>query len=598
VKSSFRDSLVIALVGIAALLPGLGAMSLWDYDEALWAGTAAEMGRRGTWIVPYFNGELSIQKPPFMYWMMLLGTGVFGEGDFAYRIGSALFGVATCLLTYRLGTTLFDRGIGLVAATAMATATMFDVVSRGATPDAELTFFCTLALSLFVHRVTAAGWPPPGRIGGFRWQAALPMYAAMGCAVLTKGPIGFLLPTLAIGLFLVLHDARLKRQAGGGAFVASCLRAAPGAAWGMRPLTAVLAVALVVGPWFILVQQQTGGAFAAGFIGTHNIQRFLQPFERHTGSILYYVPAMLLGFFPWSMFAIPTVIETVRRIRGRLPGDAAALLLAVWFATWFGFFSLAQTKLPNYIVPAFPAAAILTASFLVRWARAAEASSRIWMTTALTLLIACGLAAGAVCLTLPRLEVNGTTTLASLGLAAAVGEVLASASVLGWIMAGGGIACLALAVLDRRRAALAAYAGMSIAWTLVLFTVTAVEADRHQPTPRLVDLITSRGDKPPVAQHRYSYPSLVHYSRAPVEQCQDAAAISAFFARHPQGCMVVAAENADDLRDLLPAETEVVGEQPAFPKAGRVFVVRGTADAAAAPSGPRLSAAAASDSVR
>ena len=310
------------------------------------------------------------------------------------------------------------------------------------------------------------------------------------------------------------------------------------------------------------------------------------------------MPALLLGFFPWSMFAIPTVIETVRRIRGRLPGDAAALLLAVWFATWFGFFSLAQTKLPNYIVPAFPAAAILTASFLVRWARAAEASSRIWMTTALTLLIACGLAAGAVCLTLPRLEVNGTTTLASLGLAAAVGEVLASASVLGWIMAGGGIACLALAVLDRRRAALAAYAGMSIAWTLVLFTVTAVEADRHQPTPRLVDLITSRGDRPPVAQHRYSYPSLVHYSRAPVEQCQDAAAISAFFARHPQGCLVVAAENVDDLRDLLPAETEVVGEQPAFPKAGRVFVVRGTADAAAAPSGPRLSAAAASDSVR
>lgn len=578
-RPPLRDLLLVLVVGASTLLPGLGATALWDYDETLWAGTAAEMGRRHDWVVPMFNGELSTQKPPFMFWMMLLGTRAWGDTEFSYRIGSALFGLATALVTCRLGDVLFGRPVGLVAGSAVVTAVMFDVVARGATPDAELTFFCTVALLLFAGRGRPEGWPPSPVGGPLAWPTALGMYAAMGAAVLTKGPIGLLLPTAALGLFSLLHRLLHGGAASGTRMspLMTPLRTLPAVARDLRPLAAVVMVLLVVGPWYGLVQARTDGAFGAGFIGVHNVRRFLEPFERHRGSILYYVPALLLGFFPWSMFTIPTAIDTWRRIRGRLPGRDSALLLAVWIVFWVGFFSLAQTKLPNYIVPVFPAAAILTAAFLVRWMQAPDRDSRLWMTIALGLLVGCGAAAMAACLWLPSLRVGGGTLLERLHLAAPVEGVLRVASLGGAVMIVGGAIAWALAACGRRRDALLAYVAMSAAFALHLFGPTAAEADRHQPTRALVAALRAHGADADahVGQHRYSFPGLVHYRQGPVEPCRDAAAVAGFFARHPRGFMVVVPEDPDGLTRLLPPATSVVAEVPMFPEAGRAWLVRG-----------------------
>lgn len=578
--SILRDHVFILLVGAAVLLPDLGGTCLWDVDESLWAGTAAEMGRRGDWVVPHFNDEISIQKPPFMYWMMLVGWELFPDVEFAARIGSALFGIATALLTYHLGRRLFDRRVGLVAGLAMATALMFDVVSRGATPDSELVFFCTLALHCFARGMAADCWPERVTLGRLPLPAAVAMYAAMGLAVLTKGPVGVVLPVTALGLFVLLHDALAVPPAG--------LRAWPGRAWAaavaLRPLVAVAAVCAVAGPWYWLVQRQTDGAFGAGFLGVHNVQRFLEPFEHHHGSVFYYVPAFLAGFFPWSMFTLPTLLEAVHRFRGTPADRAATLLLGTWFVTWFGFFTVAQTKLPNYILPAFPAAAVLTAAFLVRWLFEPDVASRRWMRVATGLLAVLGAGVAAACAAIPAVDRGGTTLLESFRLAAVVNPLVATAIWIGIAMLAGGIGCLALVLLDRRRAALAAYVGTAMAFSWTVFLVAAVAAARELPSPQLVEAIRrhASGDDWRLGQHRYTAPSLVFYAGRPVRECGNRDAIAGFLDEAPNRFVVITARPDLAWDAIVPANAEIIHEQPSFPKAGRVAVVR------RAGSGPRV----------
>lgn len=575
-RESIRDQFLVAAFAALVLLPGLGATGLWDYDEALWAGTAAEMGRRENWAVPFFNEELSIQKPPFMYWMMLAGTSIFGETEFAYRIGSALFGIAACVITYRVGRTVFDREVGLVAGAALATATMFDVVARGATPDSELVFFCTMALYCFMTAGKASiGGSHPRLDGRLHWPSAVLMYAAMGLAVLTKGPIGVLLPMLSIGIFLLLDNALADggRQGGVGAFVARCVRSVPRVVWQLRPVLGIVTFAAVVGPWFWIVQQQTDGAFGAGFLGTHNVKRFLQPFEKHSGSILYYLPALLIGFFPWSMFAIPTVREAVLRIRRAGRAGSGTLLLVVWTVTWIGFFSLAQTKLPNYILPAFPAVAVLTATFLVGWARDNEVTSRFWMRTALALLFVFGVMAAGTCWLLPQMSWNGISLLRRFHLTDSVGDVLRVASFGGGIMMAAGLLGLLLLSQGRRKECVAFYTVMSAAFILFLFNVAAREADRHQPTRQVLSGIATGGNRNrPIAQWGYPLPSLVHYSRSRIESCRDAADAAEFLRQHPDGMIVMATNDSRDA-PAPPPGMVVVGEYPAFPECGRLLVL-------------------------
>src|SRR5262249_43995344 len=132
-------------------------------------------------------------------------------------------------------------------------------------------------------------------------------------------------------------------------------------------MTAILIVAIIAGPWFVCVGMRTHGQFLMEFFGIHNFGRFLHPMESHHGSILYYPIAILVGFFPWSIFAGPTILDVVRRIRSRAAWSDACVLLACWIIVIVGFFTLAGTKLPNYVLPAYPALALLTACVLHRW---------------------------------------------------------------------------------------------------------------------------------------------------------------------------------------------------------------------------------------
>ena len=367
--------LILAAAWALLSLPNLGAPSLWDIDEGHNAECAREMLDSGNWLVPTFNFQLRDHKPPLLYWLQIAAYEWFGVNEFSARLPSALAALAAVLLTYELGRLMFGAGVGLLAGLILVSAGMFCAAAHFANPDALLNAL-TLATFFVVcrgmSRFTCSGLRfAPGaechsdHAADAKRKPTLPISSVisaailMGLAVLTKGPVGLLLPMAVIGLFL-LWSRQLKLLLDGRL------------GWG------VLAFILVAVPWYAWISAETKGEFTRGFFLTHNFGRFLSPMENHRGPIYYYLVALLLGFVPWSPMLIPALFYGFRRRKdeeierqgdqetGR-PGENGTGFLASWIIVYLVFFSLSGTKLPNYILPIYPAAAILTGWFLAEW---------------------------------------------------------------------------------------------------------------------------------------------------------------------------------------------------------------------------------------
>lgn len=590
---SWREGLLLVALCAIVFLTQLGATHLWDDDEGFFAETAREMLERGDLVVPWFNGELFAHKPPFMYWMMMGAYRVLGVNEFAARLPSALFGCGTVLLVWRIGRILYSPRAGFWAGIVLATSLNFVVIARAATADAELAFFCTLPIYFFIRR--AAG------IGGVQASACLatgdrlkpelqrqpalqqllPAYAAMGVAMLVKGPIGVVLPTSVLGLFLLCQKALSAADIQSPSAVSSLPAAGSfaGVVLGglrssgrflqrlmgprhvlktileLRPVTAIILVLLVAGPWYAAVAFETSGAFLEGFFGVHHFGRFTNPMDNHGGPIFYYLVAACVGFFPWIIFLSPTLAQWWTRVRSAhawRPGD---LLCACWVVVWFGLFSLASTKFPHYVVPAYPALALVTAAFLDRWLADGSIYRAVhrriaWITVA----------------------VVGTTLIVALPITA---RVFLNAGTATWLV---GVPLLLGAALttyltERGRIVqgLAALTATTAAFLLALFGVAAVEIDRHQNAPAIGAAIRARGDSGATAVAEYGYfrPSLVFYARRTIERTGQTWPATRFLHDHPAGsCLVLKERDYRDFRPQLPADTEVVLRQPWFLKSG------------------------------
>ena len=386
--SRLRPIALVLAVALATFFTQLGAARLWDRDEPRNARCAYEMWQRQDWVVPTFNDELRTHKPVLLYWCMMSAYEVFGVSEFAVRFWSAALALVTVAATYALGRRLFDPQAGFWAAIVLATTLMFNVAARAATPDSLLICCCTLALVAYVHCVRARAWLPslPGgapedievhEFVPLRFWPAVAVYGAMGLGVLAKGPIGFVLPTAVLGMFLLVttlptasptnteHHLRVVRWLRRTArvfhplhFVRTC--------WRMRLLTALAVCALVAGPWYFLVGVRTEGQWLRGFFWEHNVSRALNTMEGHRGSsLLYYPITLLVGTFPWSVLTIPLLLSLREDWRQR-HGRPAYTLLLCWIGVWVAAFSVSQTKLPSYITPTHPAVAVLVGRFLQR----------------------------------------------------------------------------------------------------------------------------------------------------------------------------------------------------------------------------------------
>lgn len=373
--SSSHPSPVIRHIGLLLALCGilffwnLGALGLTDRDEGRNAEAGREMLETGDWMSPTFNYEPRYAKPVLVYWLMSASYKTFGVSEFAARFPSALFGLGLVLMLYLFLTRLRDANTGLLGALMLALNLQMIGLNRMALTDSVLIFFTTLSLFAFW-----LGFQTTRERRPWMWV----YYAAMGIATLAKGPVGFLVPLIVVALYLSLTKQwRSFWQEG-------------------RPLAGTALTILIALPWYAGMWWLHGSEYTAA-AQANTVGRFLKPMEGHSFGFLFYIPVLLLGFFPWSgwlLFAWPQTYKSWRAARKTevtsetssefadpstvIPAPSQADKLdwfaAAWIFATFVFFTLSSTRLPHYIGPLFPAAAILTASYWSRCVR--EPSTR------------------------------------------------------------------------------------------------------------------------------------------------------------------------------------------------------------------------------
>ncbi len=389
-----RPARTVALVALALVIATwfatLGARHLLPSDEGRYAEIAREMQATGDWVTIRYQGLKYFEKPPFQMWATALAYDLFGVGDWQARLWAALAGLAGILATMAAAWRWFGRraawtsGLVLLAAPAWNLGGHFNALDIGVSGALA---WVLAGFLIAQHPAT----PAPRRRG---WL--LGAWFAMAIAVLTKGLIGIVLPGLVLAIYtLAARDWQLWRR----------LALLPGFALFL----------IVAAPWFVLVSLRNPEFPQFFFIHEH-LQRYTSTVHHRSAPFWYFVPQLLVGFLPWIGLGWRgrallrddprggAAIEDDRRGRAERPDkrgpgaeaqdarrSAAArsagpmpfrprLLLAIWAVAIFVFFSLSGSKLPGYILPVYPALAILAALALQRIDVASWRRQLVWMT--------------------------------------------------------------------------------------------------------------------------------------------------------------------------------------------------------------------------
>ncbi len=310
----------------------LGRIPFYNYEESKEALIVWEIVNDGGWILPRRNGTEMPLKPPLFHW---IGAGISLLGgqvsEFAVRAPSAFAATAAVVLTFFCGQAWWSWRVGLFAALILATSPEWARWAIHARSDMLLVFFMTAAMLSFFQL-----WQERAS----RRSLVYVFYASLGLAILAKGPLGFLLPVLVIVAFLA---ERRDLQ-----FI-----------WQMKLVGGSLVMVVIAASWYVLATAQGGGEFVSRQILDENIFRFFAseqggPSRDH--SFYYYVPTLCAGMLPWSLF-FPALVYVLYRSHGR--GDAKSRYLMIWCGVELLFFSLASGKRSNYILPVYPALALL-----------------------------------------------------------------------------------------------------------------------------------------------------------------------------------------------------------------------------------------------
>jgi 4-amino-4-deoxy-L-arabinose transferase-like glycosyltransferase len=320
---------ILPWVLLAALWFGtLGIRPLYKADESRYAEISREMGASGDWVTPRLNGFKYFEKPPLQYWTTAAFFEVLGEHDWVARLWTALLGFAGVLLTWHCGNRLFGRPIGLYAAAILAGSPLYVMMGQVNTLDMGVAVFMAAAMFAFALGHMLVFW------------------AACAAAVLSKGLIGIVLPLAAVFVYLVSkRDWSLVRR--------------------IRPLPGMAIFLLITAPWFVAVSAANPEFLHFFFIHEH-FQRFTTDIHSRVQPWWYFLAMLAAGIAP---FLFPLIGNFVKSLKTRSDTE---LLLWIWVIVVMLFFSSSSSKLPPYILPVFPALAVLAARGLTRGAALAQ----------------------------------------------------------------------------------------------------------------------------------------------------------------------------------------------------------------------------------
>ena len=331
----------LVLIGFVLLwFYGLGARTLVPTDEGRYAEMAREIVATGDWITTRLNGIKYFEKPPLQVWMTALTFELFGLGEWQARLWTGLCGLLGIAAVAHTGCKVFSQRVGLDAALVLGSSVLWVALAHINTLDMGLSAMMTVSVcALLVAQRNEAS-------ARERHRFMLICWAGMALAVLSKGLIGVVLPGAVLVLYtLAARDWRIWLR--------------------LHLSSGLLLFFIIAAPWFVLVSLKNPEFPHFFFIHEH-FQRFTSKIHHRAGPIYYFVPILLLGMIPWLGVLAQSLWQAARR---EGPGFQPKLLLLIWAGFIFFFFSISSSKLPSYILPIFPALALLIACYLQRASR-------------------------------------------------------------------------------------------------------------------------------------------------------------------------------------------------------------------------------------
>jgi 4-amino-4-deoxy-L-arabinose transferase-like glycosyltransferase len=487
----------LLLVASLAIFAGLGNGTFWEPDEPRFAEATRQMFARGDFVTPYLNGAPRFEKPILFYWMQAAAFTAFGDNEFSARLPSALAGVGIVLVLYLIGSQIASRRAALVAALVMATMFRFVTFARIGLTDVPVMFFVVAALYGFIRAE--------------HWRSAAWAVVAWGCiglGVLTKGPVG----VLPVAIWTVY--------------------AAFSGNWSLfartRPLIGIVLALAIVLPWYVVMAVQHGHAFTDFALGHEIVERVLseESFGAPARGFFYYFKIWPGDAAPWSVLFVASVGWFAWRWSSvDRTARQAVIFAAAWFICVFLLFSLSRSKLPHYVLPAYPAAALVIGVFVDRLADTRH--DTLWWGVPMAII-----------------------ALASNAAAAATGLFLAvrapGDTIMKWlipvILAAGAVA-IGVAILKRALvpAVYALTCMLAAVFALIGVFVVPRVIEPFKPMPMLAREATtsSKAGTPIGLLGRYGLSSLIYYSRRHVVALDGDDDTVRFLSAHPGAVCVM-----------------------------------------------------------
>jgi len=334
-----KDLTVITLIASLWFCTLLGMRPLSNPDEGRYTEIPREMAVSGDFVTPRLNGVKYFEKPPLVYWLSALTFQQFGVSEFTARLWGALFSIFGVLMTYAAGRALYGRGTGIWAAISLSTTLLYYVLSQIILLDMAVAVTMSGALFAFI----VAMREPAGKK---RFGLFMAMYVFMALATLSKGLIGIAIPGAVIFFWILLLN-RWK------------------ALWPFYPIVGTIVLLAIAAPWHILAAQANHDFLSFYFYHEHWL-RFTTRIHGRFEPWWYFLPIFIAGLFPWVFFAVQAFRESLAGGWKMRKENQDAWFMLIWVVFIIAFFSKSQSKLVPYILPVYPACAILIGRYLSR----------------------------------------------------------------------------------------------------------------------------------------------------------------------------------------------------------------------------------------